>query len=341
MTTRLAHLLHERDHTIALIGVAKNAGKTTALGVLADELRNQGETLGLVSVGIDGEATDAISGAAKPPVYVGPGDVVATADRALHQSGLAADILRTTAIRTPLGEVVVARARREGRVVLAGLRHRADVRAMRDALGDAGVTRVLIDGAFDRLAAADPDTSDAVILAAGLSGGSLDQCVRATTDRVAQLTLPAVGAAHESDHRSALPSAWQPVPDAAISARSPWQLGVNGWTSIAASSLLTWSDAPSAAPALAVFAPGVITESGLTRVERALAPDGVLVINDGTRVEFAAARALRRFRRHHPVFARQAIHLRAVTVNPTRSDGTRVPLAERLKLSVPVVDVRR
>ena len=64
--------------TMSIVGMCKNAGKTTMLNWLltAGHLRG---TLGLTSIGRDGESTDVVTGTEKPGIFVREGTLIATA----------------------------------------------------------------------------------------------------------------------------------------------------------------------------------------------------------------------------------------------------------------------
>ena len=104
--------------TMSIVGMCKNAGKTTMLNWLltAGHLRG---TLGLTSIGRDGESTDVVTGTEKPGIFVREGTLIATAKDMLRLGDVTKEILMTTGIPTPLGEVVIMRARSAGYVQLA------------------------------------------------------------------------------------------------------------------------------------------------------------------------------------------------------------------------------
>ena len=99
--------------TMSIVGMCKNAGKTTMLNWLltAGHLRG---TLGLTSIGRDGESTDVVTGTEKPGIFVREGTLIATAKDMLRLGDVTKEILMTTGIPTPLGEVVIMRARSAG-----------------------------------------------------------------------------------------------------------------------------------------------------------------------------------------------------------------------------------
>lgn len=105
--------------TMSIVGMCKNAGKTTMLNWMLTGGHLQG-TLGLTSIGRDGESTDVVTGTEKPGIFVREGTLIATAKDMLRLGDVTKEILMTTGIPTPLGEVVIMRARSAGYVQLAG-----------------------------------------------------------------------------------------------------------------------------------------------------------------------------------------------------------------------------
>lgn len=152
---------------IAFAGATKHAGKTTAMNRVIADAANGGIPVGLCSIGLDGERLDTILGVAKPPVSVPVGTVIASAEQALAQSTAQFEYLEDTGISSPLGNILIARASVPGQVLLAGVRQRYHVDAVLPRLEAFGAKLCLVDGAFNRVAAAVPATVDAVVLAVG------------------------------------------------------------------------------------------------------------------------------------------------------------------------------
>ena len=118
MSAELLQLLNGVQ-TMSIVGMCKNAGKTTMLNWMLHHDRLQG-TLGLTSIGRDGESTDVVTGTEKPGIFVREGTLIATAKDMLRLGDTTLEIMETTGIPTPLGEVVIFRARSDGNVQLAG-----------------------------------------------------------------------------------------------------------------------------------------------------------------------------------------------------------------------------
>jgi len=64
--------------TMSIVGMCKNAGKTTMLNWMLTGGHLRG-TLGLTSIGRDGESTDVVTGTEKPGIFVKEGTLIATA----------------------------------------------------------------------------------------------------------------------------------------------------------------------------------------------------------------------------------------------------------------------
>jgi hypothetical protein len=187
---------------LALVGLAKNTGKTEALAALLRELASsprrpgtgeaQAQRVGVTSVGRDGEERDAIDPRIeKPRVHLLGGSLVATTDALLRASAIPHELLEDTGVRTPLGRVLIARLRGAGAIEVAGPSAAVDVRAVSDAMLAHGAERVLIDGAVDRRAASSPRVSDGLVLATGaVLGHDIAGVVRQTRDAVALARLP-------------------------------------------------------------------------------------------------------------------------------------------------------
>jgi hypothetical protein len=188
---RLSELL-SGTRRLALVGLAKNTGKTETLAAILAERAAAGRSVGVTSIGRDGEAHDVIDARIeKPRLNLVEGSLVATTGELLRASGVAHERLRRTGVRTPLGEVVLARLSEAGAVEVAGPSAAADVRAVSDAMLELGAEQVLIDGAIDRRAASSPAVADGLLMATGaVLGEDIEQVVAATKDAVDLVRLP-------------------------------------------------------------------------------------------------------------------------------------------------------
>lgn len=187
--------------TLSIVGMGKNAGKTTVLNRLLTLAGEGSLVLALTSIGRDGEAEDIVTGTKKPSIWVRAGTLIATAADMLRKGDVTPEILCVTDLRTPLGEVVVIRALSDGYVQLAGPSIIGQMERLVAELLALGADRVLIDGAVHRKSPAAPMVSEATILCAGASQGpDMEAVVRDTAHACRVLTLPGTDGAHARRH---------------------------------------------------------------------------------------------------------------------------------------------
>ena len=152
---------------VTVIGLCKNAGKTTAMRRLMAEL--DGECLALTSVGRDGEATDLVTGTEKPDLYIRQGDLFATARGMMNLCDVTLEVAGLTGVMTPLGEVAVFRALSDGYIQLAGPSAAGQLPPLCGQFAALGADRVLIDGAAGRKSLAGAGLEGTAILCTGAS----------------------------------------------------------------------------------------------------------------------------------------------------------------------------
>ncbi len=183
---------------LALVGLAKNTGKTETLAALLRELQARARRVGVTSVGRDGEERDVIDiRIEKPRVELCAGSLVATTDALLRAGAIPHEIVSETGVRTPLGRVLIARLLTRGTIEVAGPSAAADVREVADAMLTHGAEQVLIDGAIDRRAASSPAVSDGVVMSTGAAlHEEIEQVVARTREAVELVRLPELDQQH-------------------------------------------------------------------------------------------------------------------------------------------------
>jgi hypothetical protein len=178
--------------SLAVIGLVKNAGKTTVVNAL---MAHCDHLFGLTSLGLDGEKTDHLTGLAKPRIAPPAGTLVATTQGSLERSRYTMAILEELPFHTPLGHVVIGRAGDDGQVEVSGPTTLAELRVTVERLLAHGAEQVLVDGAINRLGSASPRVSDGVVVATGgMVGDTLDEVIDTTVATLDVLTLPEVSA---------------------------------------------------------------------------------------------------------------------------------------------------
>ncbi|OYD07966.1 hypothetical protein [Paludifilum halophilum] len=336
----LKQLAEEGVRSLAIFGLAKNAGKTTVLNALTQEAEDVGLPLGVLSVGVDGEERDVWSLKEKPAVRVTAGTLVATASSLLDFQAGGWELLESLPFHSPLGRVTVARALRPAKVKLAGVTRLEAVREVNRCFRLRGVRLTLIDGAYDRKAAAEPGISDASISVAGAGmAKTLEGVVRKVETFIGIFTLPDSGedetlreagltALREGRLAGVCEGKVETLPFSSLLLRSDdWEelIGRGAWTVLAI--------------------PGSLTDATLERI--AAASPLTLLLPDPTRC-FASLSAVRRYyRQGGEIRYLSPVRLAAVAVNPVSPEGHAFDpseLKERVSEvcnPIPVVDVLR
>lgn len=183
--------LKSKYKTVSIIGMSKNAGKTTALNYFIEQAMDEDLVLGITSTGRDGESTDLVSGTDKPKVYLDEGTLVSVPTQLYDLAEGGIEILKRTRFRSSIGEVLLCRVVDSGYVQIAGPVANQDTKDLCQEMLDCGAEMVLIDGAIDRKTIASPDTSDAIILSAGaVISRKMSRVVAETAHVIALYSLP-------------------------------------------------------------------------------------------------------------------------------------------------------
>ena len=136
-------------NSIAVVGMCKNAGKTTVLNYIIDEYHDI-YSLGITSIGYDGEKQDEITKLDKPRIEVYPGMQVATCEACLESATAKYKKICDTGIRTALGEVCIIKIKSQGFVEVSGPSMVSQIEVICSMMGKSGCDKVLVDGAAGR-----------------------------------------------------------------------------------------------------------------------------------------------------------------------------------------------
>jgi len=94
----------KKNKVISIIGLAKNVSKTTTLNHIINLLKHK-RTIGVTSIGRDGEPYDAITELPKPKIIIEKGTIFATAEQSLKNSDIETEFVKNTDFTTPLGNI--------------------------------------------------------------------------------------------------------------------------------------------------------------------------------------------------------------------------------------------
>ena len=183
--------LSKKYKTLSIVGMAKNAGKTTALNYLIEEADDEGICLGITSTGRDGETQDLVTGTEKPRVFLYEDTIVSVPTQLYDMAEAGLEIVKKSDYRTSIGDLLLCRVADSGYVQIAGPVATAHMKKMCEEMFSMGCRLILIDGAIDRKSIASPDTSDAIILSTGaVLSRSMNKVIEDTAHVVALYSLP-------------------------------------------------------------------------------------------------------------------------------------------------------
>ena len=325
--------------SVSIIGMCKNAGKTTVLNQLIRELNGNGQTLALTSIGRDGEDKDLVTGTQKPGIYVARGTLIATAsDLILRHCDVTREILATTGISTPMGDVFPPRPRGDGSIQLAGPSATSQLARLREDFFRAGADLVLIDGALSRKTLCSRSVTEATVLCTGASyDKNIDTVIEDTAYHCQILTLPETG---DGALRRAAEGLEDPRSTVLLAPQGPWVLPAG----------LPVADAlrkEEGRGARAVFFGGALTDHLLKPLIMSSEPlDGVeFVVRDSSKILLKRDNYEKILRRGVALRVLDSVNLVAVTINPFSAYGfhfSKDELRDRMeaRIGLPVINVR-
>jgi hypothetical protein len=338
----------ENLQSLALIGLSKNAGKTTCLNhiVTAWHTSGQPRPLALTSIGRDGEQEDILSGRAKPRIYIPAGTIIASAEGSLQRSDALLEILELTNVRTAFGEVIICRALSDGYVELAGPGASEEIAIISELiLQHEPECLFIIDGALSRRSQAGSDVSEAAILAVSAETSAVPEILaEKTTFALNLLQTPRIStkertnlAAAMNDHLSArailLSQGKHQVDCKAIDLPSLVGFGQDISKELEKNTFVA-------------FLKGAVTDQVITELfKEPHFANLTLVVEDGTRL-FLKTESMHKLQsRKIDLAVLEALDVRLVCLNPTRANGQLLNpelLLEALRLkitNIPVVDL--
>lgn len=318
---------------VSIIGMCKNAGKTTALNRIIRESAQTQRNLALTSIGRDGEDQDLVTGTKKPGIFIPEGTLVATAsDLVVRHCDVTREILDTTGIFTPMGEVVIFRARSAGNVQLAGPSMTSQLAAVREDFFRLGADLVLIDGALSRKSLCSRQVTEATVLCTGASyHKNLRTVVEDTAYQCRILTLP-----------EAADLQLQQLAD--TDSRDTLLFTENGPISLAAGSSL--EEALRKNKVYTVFFGGALTDHLVKPLILSAVPlQGLtFVVRDASKILLKPDSFEKLQRRGVRLQVLRSVNLAAVTVNPFSAYGFHFDASQLLeemrgRIDLPVIDV--
>lgn len=331
--------IQDEYKTLSIVGMSKNAGKTTALNYIIEEAMDEGVVLGITSTGRDGESVDLVTGTEKPRVYLDEGMIVTVPKQLYELSDAGLEILKISKYSTALGQLLLCRVAESGYVQVAGPGSTKDHKLLCEDMFSLGAEIVIIDGAIDRKSIAAPETSDAIILATGaVLSRSMKKVVDETAHTLNLYSLPII----ENDFvRKTV--ADEELNDSVILFSGNQMKRLDLKTGLGASRHI---DEAIDETIDHVFIPGALTNSVIADIHPKKFKKVKFVLKDPTKIFIDAIRWGQLKKQGFYVEVLQNIKVAAVTVNPVAPLGYSFDHKELIDAmqaavgDIPVVDVK-
>ena len=328
--------LKNKYKTISVVGMAKNAGKTTTLNYLIEEAMDEGISLGVTSTGRDGEAIDVVTGTEKPRVYLYPGTLASIPASLFERATAGMEILRVTKYHTSIGPAMICRIVDSGYAQIAGPVLTSDQLSMSKDMLASGAEMILIDGAIDRRSIASPEASDAIILA---TGAVLSRDIKKVAEETARLT--GIYSLPEIDDKD-IKELFRESDKITITSKN----GINKLdikTGLAASSVI---DSAINESTEYVYIPGALTNSVIADIHPNKFKHMTFVLKDPTKIFLGANEWQQLRKKGFNAKVLKNIKIAAISVNPVSPGGysfEHQKLVDIMKEAVPdikIIDVK-
>lgn len=176
-------------NSLAVVGLAKNVGKTVTLNWLIDNLHEE-RRLAVTSIGLDGEGLDQVTKTEKPEITLHGNMLFTTAEGQYRGRQLCSEIMNIGEM-TACGRLVTARVREKGKVIITGPATTAGISRLLDEYRTRGVELALVDGALSRMSLASPAITEGLVLATGAAVAvSMNELVQKTRYVCQLIDLP-------------------------------------------------------------------------------------------------------------------------------------------------------
>ncbi len=325
--------------TLSIVGMAKNAGKTTALNYIIDEAMDEGRVLGITSTGRDGESVDLVTGTHKPKIYLDEGSIVSMSRQLYELSDAGLEVLKISDYSTAMGQLLICKVLQSGYVQIAGPGSTADHKELCKEMLNMGAEIVIIDGAIDRKSIAAPDTSDAIILATGaVLSRSMNKVVAETAYTLELYTLPITDNQFIKDTLED-----ESLEDKVIVFSGDEYKVLELKTGLGASRYI---DEALTEDVDYVYLPGALTESVIADIHPKKYKRTKIILKDPTKIFISSIRWGQLKKQGFCVEVVKNIKVAAITVNPVAPLGYRFDHKELIDAmqeavgDIPVVDVK-
>ena len=319
--------------SVSVVGLEKNTGKTESLNWILSQLNDRGVSVGVTSIGIDGESVDQIYFTHKPEIVLSSGTIFTTSESHYLKRRLDSEVVAMPDIHTSVGRLVVGRVVGDGKVILSGPPDTASTRDVIGIMQELGAKIVLVDGALGRRSTASPAVTDGMIMATGAAvSANLSTLISKTLYVCRQISLPLwKGVEFDENVRGVrfFDGSTGEISNPEIESAIGLKMLDKKWFERCDT----------------MFVSGAITDGVMERISQLTKENFNLVIPDFTRL-FVERRVMDRFEsRGGRIYVLRRPRLLAVTVNPTSPSGYTLDSEQIIKrltseLDCKVLDVK-
>ncbi|PKN79480.1 MAG: hypothetical protein CVU48_05095 [Candidatus Cloacimonetes bacterium HGW-Cloacimonetes-1] len=328
---------HSSDEVLAIIGLCKNAGKTSLMNWLISE--STGVKLGVMTTGRDGEEIDVAFGNPKPRVKLPEHTIFCCETAQLDALGSGITILQKLPWESASKAIWIVEANHPLETEIIGpatVKVQSQCAALMQSWG---ARKILIDGSIDRKSIALDPLVDALYIVAGGSFGTGKQILAELQRLIHLSTIPQY--CTESD---------SPTAARMKDSKTIWHKIDGSWQDLRISSLLhtdqnVWNSILTVTNSEALYLPGALTEAVFKRLYPWMLQNGVsLICRHPHNIKLSDSN-VECLLQGISVFALNVFKIRAIALNPWSVTGNHLDVASlRAALrqgiqQIPVIDI--
>lgn len=337
MNSKSCYQVFDRStkEVLAVIGLCKNAGKTSFLNWMIAECA--GIKIGVMTTGRDGEAVDVAFGNPKPSVKIPAKTVFCCDTTHVDLLGSRIQILQKLPWEAGSRGIWLAEAVQELETEIIGP---STVKAQTQCavlMQEWGAVKVLIDGSIDRKSIALDSIVDAVFIVAGGSFGTSKQISAELRRLILLSNIPCPSDTMVNSHQL----------DKLKNAKTIYQETDGDWQDLNVASLLNvesdvWNDVTNDTKADVLYLPGALTESGFKKIHSWLMSNKTsLIVKHPYNVKLTASN-VECLLQDIKVYALNRFEIRAIVLNPWSVTGNHLDvegLRASLRSNFPSLDI--
>ena len=172
MKQRLLDKIDSANKIIAVVGLSKNAGKTTFLNWLVANFPNR--IIGIITTGRDGENIDLVSGHLKPKVKVPTDSFFSTFENVIIENSTRLEVIAKLPYFAGGKRLWLVKALEDIKTEIVGPATVKEQIELAEFILSFGVEHVFIDGSLDRKSVALSPKIDSLIIVASSTFGKLE-----------------------------------------------------------------------------------------------------------------------------------------------------------------------